>query len=190
MGFLLAGGEHLYRDFVSVDHTLGEQRFAQGIDQRMKLYASVPDQLRRRRAGNGQAGTAEDILPVQRQVVSELRHHQVGQHACGGEALVDHLGRHRRLFRTGGSPFFPRACWSTVNTRVRSRAFRWLLLLRVEAGSRNRTGCLRRVTDHGMRALRWQRRALGLLARLSRDSRRVYRLQLVLDGSDVGVGVD
>ncbi|MDT4864623.1 hypothetical protein FQZ97_993890 [compost metagenome] len=69
----------------------------------------MPDPLRQRRTSDSQAGTAEDLfLPVQRQVVGELGHHHVSQQAGGGDALVDHLRRHRRLdqrFALAAGPF-------------------------------------------------------------------------------------
>ncbi len=39
------------------------------------------------------------LLPLQRQMTSELRHHQMSQQTCGRNVLVDHLGRYRRLDR-------------------------------------------------------------------------------------------
>lgn len=108
-GLLLPRCKHRNRGFVSMDHALGQRRFAQGIDQRLELYAGLPDPLRQRRAGDGQAGTAKDLLlPVQWQVIGKLGHHHVSQQAGGGDALVDHLGRLLRLdqpFALAADPF-------------------------------------------------------------------------------------
>ncbi|MCY1411601.1 hypothetical protein D9M71_269900 [compost metagenome] len=45
VSFLLAWSKHLYRGFIGVDHVLGQHCFAQRIDQRLKLYAGLPNPL-------------------------------------------------------------------------------------------------------------------------------------------------
>lgn len=109
MGFLLARCEHLHRRFVSVDHALSKHCFAQRIDQGLELHAGLADPLRQCRAGDGQAGAAEDsLLPIQRQVVGEFRHHHVSQQACGRDAFVDDLRRNGCLdqgFALTAGPF-------------------------------------------------------------------------------------
>ena len=61
-GFLLAGGQHLYRRFIGVNHALGQHCFAQRIDQWLKLYAGLPHPVRQCRARDSKAGTAEDLF--------------------------------------------------------------------------------------------------------------------------------
>ena len=81
-----------------MDDLLGQHGFAQCIYQRLQLYAGLADPLSQRRARDRQAGTAEDLfLPVQRQVVGELRHHHMRQQAPSGDGLADYLRRHRSL---------------------------------------------------------------------------------------------
>jgi len=81
--FFLAWCRHLNRGLIGVYHTLGQHRFAPPIDQRLELHAGLPDPLRQRRASNRQPGAAKDLLlPVQRQVVGELRQHHMGQQNC------------------------------------------------------------------------------------------------------------
>lgn len=70
----------------------------QCVDQWLQLYAAATDPLRQGRARDGETGPAEDLfLPVQRQMVGELGHHDPVQQPYGRDALVDHLDRNRRL---------------------------------------------------------------------------------------------
>lgn len=59
------------------------------------MYAGLSNPLHQRRAGDHEPCAAKDFLfPVQRQVVSELRHHQMSQQAYGRDTFVDCLGRY------------------------------------------------------------------------------------------------
>lgn len=84
-------------------------RFAQRIDQGLKLHASLAHPLCQGRTRDGQTGTTEDLfLSIQRQVVGELGHHHMGQQARCWDALIDYLRRHRRLdqrFALAADPF-------------------------------------------------------------------------------------
>lgn len=62
MSFLLAWRKHLNRGLIGVDHTLGQHRFAQRIDQRLGLNAGLPNPLRQSRGSNRQPGAAKDLL--------------------------------------------------------------------------------------------------------------------------------
>lgn len=109
VSFLLAWRKHLHRCFIGVDHVLVQHRFTQCIDQRLEPHACLSDPLGQGRASNCQPGAAKDfLLPVQRQVIGKLGHHDVGQQACGRDTFVDHLRRHRRLdqcFALTAGPF-------------------------------------------------------------------------------------
>src|SRR5206468_3469010 len=70
----------------------------QRIDQRLQAHATRTDPLRQRRAGYGHARPFEDaFLSIQRLVIRVLRHQDLGEQTRGRHALVDHLGRYRRL---------------------------------------------------------------------------------------------
>lgn len=108
VGFLLTWRQHLYRRFVGVDYSLGQNCFAQRIDQRLELHAGLSHPLRQCRARDGEACTAEDFfLSIKRQVISELGHHHVRQQAGCGDALVDHLRRHWGLDQCFAMPADP-----------------------------------------------------------------------------------
>jgi hypothetical protein len=93
-----AGLEHRYRRLVGMQHAMSQDGFLERVDQGLQAYAAGSDPCSERRARNGQAGALEDgFLAVQRKVVSVLGHHHLRQEAGGGDALVDHLGGHRRL---------------------------------------------------------------------------------------------
>ncbi|MNF59220.1 hypothetical protein D3C84_408030 [compost metagenome] len=52
-------------------HVVLEHDVAQGIDQRLQLYAAGTDPLRQRRTWYGQAGTTEDfLLPMPGQAIT------------------------------------------------------------------------------------------------------------------------
>ncbi|MNM65254.1 hypothetical protein D3C81_766860 [compost metagenome] len=98
MSFLRARRQHLYRGLVGVDDAVRQHGFAQRINQRLKLHAAVAHPLRQGRTGDGQPGATEDFfLTIQRQMISELGHHDMGQQACGRYAFVDDVRRYRRL---------------------------------------------------------------------------------------------
>ncbi|MNZ96541.1 hypothetical protein D3C78_1157390 [compost metagenome] len=98
MRFLRARRQHLYRRFVSVDDAVRQYGFAQRINQRLKLHAAVAHPLRQGRTGDGQPGAAKDfLLAIQRQMVGELGHHDVGQQPRSRDAFVDDVRRYRRL---------------------------------------------------------------------------------------------
>jgi hypothetical protein len=60
----------------------------------LKLYSGLSNSRRESCTRNGQAGSGKDFLvTVERQVVSELRCHDVSEQACRGSSLVDHPGR-------------------------------------------------------------------------------------------------
>ncbi|MCY1411600.1 hypothetical protein D9M71_269890 [compost metagenome] len=112
------------------------------------------------------------------------------QQAGGGDALVDHLGRHWRLdqrFALAAGPFPTHVLFDGEHARRVVELFADILTHALKLATTGALGVLRLVVDHGARELRWQRCALGLLARLSRGGRRVDRLQLGLDSGDVGV---
>jgi hypothetical protein len=93
-----SGVEHRHRRFVSVQDRLLRQFGPQCIHQRLQLHAAGSDPLRQRGARDRQAGPPKDgFLPVQRQVVGELANQHLRQQTAGGDALVDHVRRHRRL---------------------------------------------------------------------------------------------
>lgn len=81
-----------------MDDSLGQHCLAQCFHERLQLYAGLTHPLRQCRTGDGQPGAAEDfLLAIQRQMVGELGHHDVGQQACGRDAFVDDVRRYRRL---------------------------------------------------------------------------------------------
>lgn len=64
--------------------------FAHRIDQRLQLHTTGALPLSKRRARDSQAGVAKlGFLALQRQMVSKLRNHDVGQQARCRGALVD-----------------------------------------------------------------------------------------------------
>ncbi len=98
MSFFRARRQHLYRRFVSVDDAVRQYGFVQRINQRLKLHAAVAHPLRQGRTGDGQPGATKDfLLAIQRQMVGELGHHDVGQQARCRDAFVDDVRRYRRL---------------------------------------------------------------------------------------------
>ncbi len=151
----------------------------------------MPDPLRQCRASDGQAGTAKDfLLPVQRQVVGEFGHHHVSQETGGGDALVDHLGRHGCLdqcFALATGPFATHVLFDGEHARRVIQLFADVFADALQLAAAGALGVLRLVTDHGARKLRWQRCALGLLAWFGWGNRRIDGFQLRLDGGDVGV---
>ena len=92
-----------------MNHALAQHCFTQCIDQRPEPHAGLSYPLGQDRASNFQPGAAKDFrLPVQRQVIGKLGHHDVGQQACGRNTFVDNLRRHRRLdqcFALTAGPF-------------------------------------------------------------------------------------
>lgn len=75
-----------------------KHHFTQRIDQWLQLHATGANPLGKGRTRDNQAGAAKHgFLAIQRQMVSKLRNHDVGQQARSRDALVDHLRRHRCL---------------------------------------------------------------------------------------------
>jgi hypothetical protein len=90
--------EHRHRRLVGVQHVVAAQLGAERLGERLQLHAALADPLRQRRARDRQTGAAKDLLlPVQWQVVLELRHQHLGEQAAGRDPLVDHVRRDRRL---------------------------------------------------------------------------------------------
>jgi len=114
----------------------------------------------------------------------------VSQQACGRDAFVDHLRRHRCLdkrFTLAAGPF------STYVLLDREHARRVIQLLAdvfadaLKLAAAHALGVLWFVTDHGSWKLRRQWRTLGLLTRSRRCGRRIDRLQLGFDGRDISM---
>ncbi|MNQ85771.1 hypothetical protein D3C85_1009450 [compost metagenome] len=123
-------------------------------------------------------------------MVGELGHHHVSQQAGGGDALVDHLGRHRRLdqrFAMAADPFPTHVLFDGEHAWCVVELFADIFAHALQLAAAGALGVFGLVADHGAWELHWQRRTLGLLAWLRRDGRRVHRLQLGLNGGDVGV---
>ena len=190
VGLLLARSQHLHRCFIRVDNRLGQHGFLQCIDQRLQLHAGLADPLRQRRAWDRQAGTTEDLLlPIQRQVVSELGHHHMSQQAGGGDAFVDDLGRHRRLDQCFALPTGPLAPHVLLDGEHAGRVVQLLadvLADALELAAAGALGVVRFVVDHGARQLWRQRSPLGLLARFGGGRFRPKGIEFGFDGFKVG----
>ncbi len=77
---------------------VAEHRLLERIDQRLQLHPAGAYPRPQRGARDRVAGTHEDrLLAVKRQMIGELRHHDLGQQPRGGNAFVDDLCRQRRL---------------------------------------------------------------------------------------------
>jgi hypothetical protein len=109
VGLAVARLEHRHRRFVGMHNLVAEHRLLERIDQRLQLHPTGAYPRTQRGARNRVAGTREDrLLAVQRQMIGELRHHDLGQQPCGGNAFVDDVCRHRRLgerLAFGADPF-------------------------------------------------------------------------------------
>lgn len=191
MSFLLAGREHLNRGLIGVDDALGQHGIAQRINYRLELHTSLSNPLCQCRACNRQTGpTKKLLLPVQRQVVGKLRHHHMRQQACGRDALVDYLSRHRCLDQCFALPAGPLPTYVLLDREHARRVIELLADVFADALKLAATCALRAlgvVTDHRAWKLRRQRRTFGLLTWFGRCSRRIDRLQLSFDGCDINV---
>jgi len=97
------------------------------------------------------------LLPVQRQVVSELRHHHVRQQACGRDALVDHLGRHWCLdqcFALAAGPFPTHVLLDGEQARRVIQLLADVLANALKLAATGALGVFRFVVDHGAWELR------------------------------------
>lgn len=185
-----AGLEHRYRRLVGMQHAVSKDGFLERIDHGLQAYATGADPRTKRRARDGQAGTPEDdFLAVQRKVVSVLGHHHLRQEAGGGDALVDHLGGHRRLDQR--LAIRARSLASNMPLDGEHAGNVVELLGHVLADAFERTaarasGRLGFVVDIDARQVCRQRRAARLLLVLGLG-RRAKLLQLFFDGGQVGV---
>ena len=94
----LAGDQHRDRCFVSVQNRTLEQCRPQRIDQGLQAHAADSDPLGECRARYGQAGPLEDpFLSIQWLMIGVFGHQHLREQPSGGQPLVDHMGRYRRL---------------------------------------------------------------------------------------------
>lgn len=191
VSFLLSGCQHLHWRFVGVDNPLSQDGFSQRINQRLQLHAGLSYPLRQRGTRDRQACAAKDpFLPIQRQVISELGHHHVSQEACRRNALVDHLGRYRRLDQRFALPTGPLAAHMLFDGEHTGRVIQLLadvLADALELATASTLGVLGLVIDHRARKLRRQWCTLGLLARFCCNRLWSKRVQLRFDGLKVGI---
>lgn len=123
-------------------------------------------------------------------MVGELRHHHVGQKACGRDALVDHLGRYRRLdqcFTLTARPFSTHMPLNCEHARSVIELLADVFADSLKLAAAHALSILWFVTDHGSRKLRRQWCTLGLMTWLGRCGRRIGCLQLGFDSCDIGI---
>lgn len=150
-----------------MNHALVQHRFTQCINQRLEPHAGLSDPLSQGRARNCQPGAAKDfLLPVQRQVIGKLGHHDVGQQACGRDTFVDNLRRHRCLSQSFALTAGPFATHMLLDREHAWRVIQLFADIFADALKLAATGALGAfwfVTNHGARKLRRQWRTFGRL---------------------------
>jgi len=129
-------------------------------------------------------------LSIQRQMVSKLGHHYVGQQACRRDAFVDDMRRYRRLDQrlallTG--PFPTDMAFDGKHAGGVVELFAGIFADTLEGAAALAVAVFRFVMDQHARKLRWQRSALGLLAHFGFDRHGLQRFKLSFDGGDIGV---
>lgn len=116
----------------------------------------------------GQPRPPEDaFLPVQRQMITVLGNQHLREQPGGRDTLVDHVRRNRRLDQRFARLAGPLAADMPLNREHARRIVQLLanILADTHALATAGAGMFRRfVMDVGARQLRWQRRALRLLA--------------------------
>ncbi len=115
----------------------------------------------------------------------------MGQQAGSGDALVDHLGGHRRLDQCLALAAGPLATHMLLDGKhgrgvVQLLADVFADALKLAAAGAGALGAIGLVADNGARQLRGQRSTLGLLAWFIRHRRGTQCLQLRVDGFEVG----
>src|SRR5450830_1558174 len=99
-------------------------------------------------------------------MVGELRHHHMGQQACGRNALVDHLSRDRRLdqcFAMAAGPFSTHVLLNGEHAGCVIELLADFFANALKLAAADALSVLWLVTDHCTWELRWQRRTLGFL---------------------------
>jgi len=168
-----------------MQYAVSEDGALECVDQGLQAYATCADPRTRRRARDGQAGTPEDdFLAVQRKVVSVLGHHHLRQEAGGGDAIVDHLGGHRRLDQRLALHAGPLASNLPLDGEHAGNVVELLGHVRADALERTAvraSGRLGFVVDIDARQVcrQWRTRRLLLVLGLRR---RAQLLQLFFDG--------
>lgn len=186
MGFLGARQEHLHRRFINVNDRPFKPHFAQRIDQGLQLHTAGANPLGEGRTRGTQAGAAEHgFLTIQRQMVSKLRNHDVGQQARSRDALVDYLRRHRSLDQCFATVADPLATDMALHGEHARCVIKLLADIFTDAFERAATGTRYVVRRAGKL---WRQGAtLGVLLFLDGCRSNVQRLQLRFNGSDIGI---
>ncbi|KWZ39859.1 hypothetical protein WS72_18490 [Burkholderia savannae] len=161
------------------------------IRQRLQLHTAGADPLCECGARNRQAGALKDaFLSVQRNVIVTFAHEDLREQPGGGDALVDHLGRHRCLDQRLALLAHPLAAHVTLDGKDAGRVIQLLADVfadPLELTPARARGGRRLVTHFHARQIRRQRRAARLV-RLSVLLRSTCELlELLLDGDQVRV---